>query len=195
LGLSISKAYVEMLGGKIWVESDPEAIPGKNGSVFYFTIPRNAEPDEKSVIKNVTPVDAEKIPANPEVLGLKILIAEDNEASELLISLVVHKFSKEVINVKTGVEAIDACRNNPDIDLVLMDIKMPEMSGYEATRQIRQFNKKVIIIAQTAFALSGDKEKAIEAGCNDYISKPINITILKKLIQEYFYSILSTNQP
>jgi len=68
---------------------------------------------------------------------------------------------------------VEVCLNNPDIDLVLMDIKLPTIDGYEATRQIRKFNKDVIIIAQTAYALEGDREKAIAAGCNDYISKPI----------------------
>ena len=75
--------------------------------------------------------------------------------------------------------------NNPDLDLVLMDIKMPIMDGNEATRQIRQFNKDVIIIAQTAYAFSGDCEIAIEAGCNDYISKPINMTTLFELIKKH----------
>ena len=78
------------------------------------------------------------------------------------------------------------CRNNPDIDLVLMDIQMPDMDGYEATRQIRLFNKDVVIIAQTAFALTGDREKAIEAGCNDYISKPIKKDELMVLVQKHF---------
>ena len=78
------------------------------------------------------------------------------------------------------------CRTNPDLDLILMDIQMPELNGYEVTRQIRQFNKDVVIIAQTAFGLSGDREKAIEAGCNDYIAKPINKAELLSLIQKYF---------
>lgn len=86
----------------------------------------------------------------------------------------------------TGAEAVEVCRNNPDIDLILMDIKMPVMDGLEATRQIRQFNKNVIIIAQTAFGLPGDREKAIEAGCNDYIAKPIEIALLLELIQKNF---------
>ena len=98
----------------------------------------------------------------------------------------LQKISKEVLHAKTGVEAVEACRNNPDIDLVLMDIRMPDMDGYEATRQIRQFNKDVIIIAQTAYGFSGDREKAIEAGCNDYISKPINKTLLYELIKKHF---------
>jgi len=96
------------------------------------------------------------------------------------------KISKKVLHAITGVEAIEACRNNPDLDLVLMDIRMPKLDGNEATRQIRQFNKDVIIIAQTAYGFSGDKEKAIKAGCNDYISKPINYTLLFELINKYF---------
>jgi len=181
LGLSISKAYVEMLGGKIWVESE-EGI----GSCFYFTLPYNVKPEgKKTVEKNVTAQD-EKNQINPKVTGLKILIAEDDETSEMLLSITLKAFSKEVIDVRTGNEAVKICRNNPDIDLILMDIQLPDLNGYEATRQIRQFNKDVIIIAQTAFGLSGDREKAIEAGCNDYISKPINKVELLSLIYKYF---------
>ena len=74
-------------------------------------------------------------------------------------------------------------KNNPDIDLILMDIKMPDMNGYDATRKIREFNSEVIIIAQTAYAFSDDKEKALNAGCNDYISKPIDVGELEGKIQ------------
>ncbi|MFA5816628.1 MAG: ATP-binding protein [Bacteroidales bacterium] len=178
LGLSITKAYVEMLSGKLWVESEK----GK-GSVFYFTIPDNAETQAKSVITNVVSADGIM---NHQIKNLKILIAEDDETSDLLITRTLKKISHEVLHVKTGVETIEACRNNPDIDLVMMDIQMPEMDGYEATRQIRQFNKDVIIIAQTAYALTGEREKALEAGCNDYISKPILKDELLALIQKYF---------
>ena len=94
-------------------------------------------------------------------------------------------YSKEFLIVETGVDAVDACFSNPDIDLILMDIRMPVMDGYEATRQIRLFNKDVIIIAQTAFALIGDREWAIEAGCNDYIAKPINRDLLIGLIKKH----------
>ena len=87
---------------------------------------------------------------------------------------------------RTGTEAVELCRRNPDIDLIFMDIKMPGMDGYEATNQIRQFNTNVIIIAQTAYALMGDREMAIAAGCNDYISKPIKKEILLELMQKYF---------
>jgi CheY-like chemotaxis protein len=104
----------------------------------------------------------------------------------MLILELIRKIAREIINVKTGTEAVEICKSNPDIDLVLMDIQLPEMDGYEATRQIRKFNSKVMIFAQTAFALGGDKEKAIEAGCNDYISKPIKRDVLIEKIQNHF---------
>ena len=87
--------------------------------------------------------------------------------------------------MRTGTEAVSVCLKNPDIDLVLMDIQLPEMDGYEATRKIRKFNKDIIIIAQTAFALNGDREKSIAAGCNDYMSKPIDSNELKLMIIKY----------
>ena len=134
------------------------------------------------VIKNIVPADDR----DNQIKPLKILIAEDDEKSEMLITITVNKFGREILIAKTGIEAIAACRNNPDIDLILMDIEMPEMDGYEAARQIRLFNQDVIIIAQTAFALIGEREKAIAAGCNDYISKPFSKTSLISLLKKYF---------
>ena len=177
LGLTITKAYVKMLDGKIWVESEE----GK-GSIFYFTIPYNAEPEEEIITKDTVSANEEENNIN----NLKILIVEDDDTIVKLIAKIVEKYCKKVLITGNGVKAVEICKDNPDIDLVLMDIKLPELDGYEATKQIRQFNKEVTIFAQTACALSGDKEKAIEAGCNGYISKPFGQIAFDDLMKKYF---------
>jgi len=177
--LILCKEFVDKNEGKIWTES----VVGK-GSTFYFTLPCQEKSNVNNLIRCETLVPAVEIWMNK----LKILIVEDDETSERLLAIQVNIFSKSVLEAVTGVEAVDICRRNPDIDLILMDIQLPEMDGYEATRQIREFNKEVIIIALTAYGLEGDREKAIRAGCNDYNAKPVSKDQLIKMIQKYFLS-------
>lgn len=177
LGLAISRSYAEMLGGRIYVESKVS-----EGSVFYFSLPGKAEFTSGSDVL-ITPSSAVRA---SEVNKLNVLIVDDDETSGMLLSINAIPFSREVMKARNGAEAVEICRKNPQLDLILMDILMPEMGGYEATRQIRQFNKKVVIIAQTAYALSGDRAKSLEAGCDDYLSKPIQKKALLDLIHKYF---------
>jgi signal transduction histidine kinase/CheY-like chemotaxis protein len=177
LGLSIAKAFVEMLGGKLSVESET----GK-GSTFHFTVPYITPHHKPSGMTIDTAIDANDM-ANK---NLKILIVEDDEISDLLLTIRLEDISREILHANNGLEAIEICHKNPDIDLIFMDIKMPVMDGHEATQKIRKFNKDVIILAQTAHAFEGDKEKAIEVGCNDCLSKPLVIKEVMSLIQHYF---------
>jgi len=117
--------------------------------------------------------------------NLNLLIVDDDDVSSELLEIMLEGVFQKTVLANSGKEAIQLCKNSPEIDLVLMDIKMPVMDGNTATRAIRTFHKELVIIAQTALVLSGDKEKTIEAGCNDYISKPINKELLLEIISKH----------
>ncbi|WP_320111696.1 response regulator [Draconibacterium orientale] len=174
LGLSIAKAYAQLLGGDLWVESEV----GK-GSTFFFNLPKTeVKPEEPETI---IPETIEKNMKDNH----KILVAEDDEMSYLLLKNLLKQRGFRIAYAKNGAEAVEMVRNDNEISLVLMDIKMPVMNGEEAIRQIRTFNQNVPIIAQTAYAMPTDRNKFLEIGSNDYISKPIETNKLIKLLGKY----------
>lgn len=115
----------------------------------------------------------------------QILVVEDVESNFLYLNAVLSKINANIFWAKNGKEAVDIFRNQKNIDLILMDLQMPEMNGYEATRIIKLENPLVPIIAQTAFAMSDDREKALEAGCDDYLAKPIKSKDLLNTVEKY----------
>lgn len=175
LGLAIAKSYAEMLGGEITVSSEVGL-----GSTFTFSIPYTKQLVKESDAKGNINKETQTALGN-----LSVIIAEDDEASKMYFEAIFKNEFKNITYTKTGKETIDKCRKHPETNIILMDIKMPGMNGYDATREIRKFNSDVIIIAQTAFGLSGDREKAIEAGCNDYIAKPIKKEELIEKIEKF----------
>ncbi len=179
LGLAITRAYVEMLGGTIQLESELGI-----GSEFTVSIPVEGISGQKELDAKTVKNDGQ--PAKPR---LKILIAEDDPVGDQYLTILLGELQADVLHAINGQDAVEICRENEDIDLVMMDIRMPVMDGYEATRQIRAFNREVVIVAQTAFALTGDREKALEAGCNDYISKPIKKQDLMQVINRVLNNI------
>jgi CheY-like chemotaxis protein len=110
---------------------------------------------------------------NDLLTGKKILIVEDDFSSKLYLNKILEKSNVIILNAGDGQEAVDIAFNNPDIDIILMDIQLPVMDGFEAMKKIKEFREDIIIIAQTAYGLLGDKEKILNSGFNDYIIKPI----------------------
>ncbi len=172
LGMAITKQLVELMSGQIWFDSQPGI-----GTTFYFTLPA-CLPQR---LEQHDDYYKEMFEWSKEIF----LIVDDVEANYLFLRSLLKSTGALMLWAKNGEEAIRYCRSNPDISLVLMDIQMPKTDGYEATAKIKELNADLPIIAQTAFADDKSKEKALKAGCNDFISKPINKHELLSLIGRY----------
>ena len=174
LGLAICKNLVNLLGGDIWVESELN-----RGAIFYFTIPYKNIPEKEIPVK-----EKQNQQADYNWPGKTILIAEDEKSNYQYFEMILSKTQANILHAENGIDVIEICKNNK-IDIVLMDIKMPEMDGFEATKQIREFEKEMPIIALTAFAMENDEKMSIEAGCNAYMSKPVRKPDLLGLLNKF----------
>ncbi len=174
LGLSIATGLVNLLGGKIKLESEE----GK-GSTFYFSIKQSL--NEDITIDNQLPV-AKKI---YDFSGKSIMIVEDVKHNSELFRIILKASGANLIFTKNGQEAIDVCEANKNIDLILMDLRMPTMNGFDATRVIKDRFPEIIIIAQTAYAGPKEIKESFDAGCDDYIEKPIHRLRLLKLLEKH----------
>ena len=182
LGLTICKSYIEILGGEIKFDSKLGV-----GTSFYFTIPLEYEYIEQSAEKSIIPSTIDKKTVQ-SFENKQILVAEDDDVNFLYIQEILSQTAATIIRAKNGKQAVELMATVPNVNLVLMDIKMPLMTGLEATTEIRKINKTVPIIAQTAYAFEEEKQHALLLGCNDYISKPIKRAMLISLIEKYINS-------
>lgn len=172
LGLSIAKGFIGILGGKIWVES----VKGK-GSTFHFSIPCLEQAHESITQKLIS--------GNSARGKQTILIAEDDDINYYYFKVLLTHDLIEIIHAKNGIEAVALCHEHPEIELVLMDLKMMDMDGFEATKQIKAFRTDLPIIAITAYSESEDKRKALQAGCDEFLTKPVKKELLIKKLEEF----------
>lgn len=173
LGLSIAKGIISSLGGKIWLESEK----GK-GTIVNFTLPYietiPQEPDKQ---------DAKSAPALAK--QAVVLVVEDEISNYYYLHVLLKKLSISVLHAKNGLEAVELCKKHPEINVVLMDIKMPVMGGLEATKKIKEFRKDLPVIAITAYAQTGDEFRIRQAGCDDYLAKPLKKEVLINVLRKY----------
>jgi signal transduction histidine kinase/CheY-like chemotaxis protein len=174
LGLTITKKYISILGGKIWLESET----GK-GTTFFFSIPKTEN--------KMKPVENLQVRKKANLLKT-CLIVDDNEMNYLYLKALVSQLGFNHIWAKDGAEAIEMALSNESIDLVMMDIRLPVTDGYEATRIIKLKRPELIIIGQSANAQSDDRIKALESGCDDYLTKPIYKENFAQLVNLFFDS-------
>jgi len=182
LGTAIARHLVELMGGRIWVESpNPEATKETPGSVFHFIVKLPAvTPKEKSA----TPGPAARRASGPEFAGKTVLLVEDNAVNQKLIARLLQRTGVSVDIAGNGVEALEKIADKA-YDLVFMDIQMPEMSGLEATRLMREKKLDMPIIALTAHALDDERELGLAAGMNDYLTKPVNVDRMTEIMTKF----------